>query len=165
MREEVEGLNRALKRMFHMIKTLRNDQMRAIGTTKGLLCLSCGSKDVNFPPPQRYVRKTESSDREIMGGDGNYYQTDITKSNRATPGPDFEYGKDVFTKEQLVKEDVIKRHIPVDLILGMDIDDMHMGSILPRQNMNRPLTGSYASGKRAGSAIPTKTSTNFRPSN
>lgn len=56
MKEEVEGLNRALKRMFHMIKTLRNDHLKAIGTTRGLLCLSCGSKDVNFPPPNRYVR-------------------------------------------------------------------------------------------------------------
>jgi len=100
-----------------------------------------------------------------MGGDGNYYQTDMTKSSLVNPASDFEYGKDVFTKEQIVKEDVIKRHIPVDLILGMDIEDMHMGSILPRQKMNRPLTGSYTTGKRAGSAVPTKNSTNFRPSN
>lgn len=98
----------------------------------------------------------------MKGGDGKYYQSDVVRSSKVN-GTEFDFGKDVFTKEQLVKEEVIKRHIPVDMILGLDVEDMHMGSILPRQHMSRPKTGSYNSRRRTGSANPTKTSTNFRP--
>ena len=44
------------------------------------------------------------------------------------------------------------------MILGMDVDDMHMGSILPRNGHthHRPKT-MYSKRKRAGSANPHKT--------
>lgn len=45
----------------------------------------------------------------------------------------YDYGKDVFNKEEVVKEHTLHSHIPVDAILNMDVDDMHMGNLLPKK--------------------------------
>lgn len=59
----MDDINKALKRMFVMMKQMRSDQMRALGTTKNALCLSCGRGEPNFPPPSDFVPLKSSSNR------------------------------------------------------------------------------------------------------
>jgi hypothetical protein len=55
VREELDSVAKSVGKLFNLISTIRNDQLRALASSKTALCLSCGRGDVNFIPPEEYV--------------------------------------------------------------------------------------------------------------
>ena len=107
MREELDDFNRNLLRLNTLISRIRNDQLRALASCRNALCLSCGRGDVNFMPPLEYVK----------GLDGHYYKGIPPKDPNG-----FDYGVDVFGKEEVVKEHTLHSHVPIDGKLQGDLD-------------------------------------------
>ena len=135
IRKDLDDVIGSVKKLTNVLKTMKQDQIKSLANTRAVLCLSCGRGDVNFMPPNDYVR----------GEDGRFYKTDfVIKNNQVTslnnPDEEYDYGTDVFTRHEIVKEHTLKSHLPVDLIMQHAADPKVSGDKIALSKKIRPMS-------------------------
>lgn len=68
LKKDLDGMFTSMKKITEVMTMLQQDQTTAIGSTRNVLCLSCGRGDATFLPPMKQTK----------GADGNYYVTHQT---------------------------------------------------------------------------------------
>lgn len=91
-------------------------------------------------PPMEYVR----------AANGQYYKADTRDPAL------YDHGVDVFTKQEICREHTIHSHVPVDMLLSGDEDQIGgaPGKIMKKKlNMTRPHTSNVRIQSKAGRAL------------
>jgi hypothetical protein len=90
VKKDLDGMFTSLKKITDVITLLQQDQATAIGSTRNVLCLSCGRGDATFLPPMKQTK----------GADGNFYLTHQplkVNGKIVTNKEDIDYGKSDIT--------------------------------------------------------------------
>ena len=114
VKKDLDGMFTSLKKITDVITLLQQDQASAIGSTRNVLCLSCGRGDATFLPPMKQTK----------GADGNFYMTHqplkvngkvITNKEEIDYGMDLpNQGYEVFDRQEVQREHVKTSHEPVE---------------------------------------------------
>ena len=116
VKKDLDGMFTSLKKITDVITLLQQDQATAIGSTRNVLCLSCGRGDATFLPPMK----------QSKGADGNYYVThQAMKVNGKVINSkeDIDYGIKSFTK--VLRSSINKRSL--ENITGTSMNKSMLG--------------------------------------
>ena len=114
VKKDLDGMFTSLKKITDVITLLQQDQATAIGSTRNVLCLSCGRGDATFLPPMKQTK----------GADGNFYVTHqplkvngkvITNKEEIDYGISLtDIGYEVFDRQEVQREHIKVSHEPVE---------------------------------------------------
>lgn len=130
LNSDIGKINKEFQNFSQICDEKFNQRLNSLATTYGIKCLSCGEKDLNYPPLNKYtygddnkIYLFENNDVSVINKINNFSETQTRpnshfriqsgKQSQKTSSHNVTTGESEFSKKHIVLEHNAKRHQPL----------------------------------------------------